>query len=167
MKGAEWTGGGSIVHVCFMCLCGLTLLFTTFGGVLAYSCVAVRCTSPFPQSSVCFLWLASRAGEAGKWTDRCLWLFVRSSLGPRARPDVCPVVSLGTLPLTCVAVYACVCGWLSLCAHHHTHTLSVICVCVSLSPGALLTQSASALIPEGADSGAARALPCPPNTRSC
>lgn len=40
---------------------------------------------------------------------------------PKAGPDVCPVVSLGTLPLTCVDVYACVCGWLSVCPPPHTH----------------------------------------------
>lgn len=60
--------------------------------------------------------------------------------GPEARPDVCPVVSLGTLPLTCVGVYACVCGWLSACPPPHTHTdtlLSVIyvCMCVSVPGG--------------------------------
>lgn len=52
--------------------------------------------------------------------------------GPEARPDACPVVSLGTLPLTCVGVYACVCGWLSACPPHtrtHRHTpFSYLCV---------------------------------------
>jgi len=93
--------------------------------------------------------------------------------GPEARPDVCPVVSRGTLPLTRVGVCACVCGRVAVCmctspTTTHTHAcLLCVYLCASLPPGAPLTQSASALIPEGADGGAARALPCPPNTRSC
>lgn len=67
----------------------------------------------------------------------------------------------------------CLCLWLTSCLHLYVHHLMRSCllfVCayvLALSPGTALTQSASALVPEGADGGAARAPPCPPNTRSC
>lgn len=90
---------------------------------------------------------------------------------PQAGPDVCPVVSLGTPPLTfmvfmlvsvvdCLSVFIC---------HSLPRTvLSDVCVSATrVSFGVTLTQSASALAPEGADGGVARALLCPPNTRSC
>lgn len=92
--------------------------------------------------------------------------------GPEARADVCLVVALGTLPLTGRG-RLCLCLWLTSCLHLYVHHLMRSCllfVCayvLALSPGTALTQSASVLVPEGADGGAARAPPCPPNTRSC
>lgn len=103
--------------------------------------------------------------------DREMLLIICVELpGPQAQPDVCPVVSLGRYltivwAFMLVSVVDCLCICMSTAAHT---SVCYLCVCVLVCPqGDPLTQSASALIPEGADSGAARALPCPPNTRSC
>lgn len=104
--GAGELRGGGAVCMCFMCLCRLTIYLLQ--GVLAYSCVAVRCTSP-PTPVICLLSVVSRAAlerQINGRIDACDYLCGAAW----ARGSTRGVVSLGTLPLTCVGVYAFVCG---------------------------------------------------------
>ncbi len=110
-------GGCGAVFMCFMCLCRLTLLFASWG-VLAYSCVAYRCT-PF----ICLLSVVSWAKlekQINGLIDASDYLFGAAE----ARPDVCPAVSLGTL-------------WLTACmSDTHTHApFCNLCVCKFVPKG--------------------------------
>lgn len=130
---------------------------------------------PLHPSSVCFLWLAERSwsrqinGRIDARDYLCGAAWARGSTRRvscgffrDATSHLCGVFMLVSV-VDCLSAFVC-----PLPPHTLLSILCVfVCLCVRLSSGAPLTQSASALIPEGADGGAARALPCPPNTRSC
>ncbi len=107
---------------CFMCLCRLTIYLLQV--VLAYSCVAVRCTSP-PTPVICLLSVVSRAElerQINGRIDACDYLCGAAWARGSTRRVSCGFFRDATSHL-CGCL--CLCLWLTVClhlyVHHHTH----------------------------------------------
>lgn len=123
------------------------------------------------SSSVCSLRLAEWSCW-GRWMDGEMLLIICAELLRPRLDQTCVLWFLWGryLSLARLFMLVSVVDSLHLYSQHHAHSClfrEFMRACVCLSRGAPLTQSASARIPGGADGGAARALPCPPHTRSC
>lgn len=166
----EQIGGGEVPETRWCCCFVGTV--ELWGGVACVYLLRGVWTHICQAASGARRHLFSACGELTNTQEEASKLVYVGLVVAEAQPDACPVGSSGTPPLTFVGVIEHGGSTLCLLVHKHRPSFLLIvcvsvCVCVTWSLGPTLTQSASAIVPEGVDGGAARALPCPPNTRSC